>query len=113
MQIDPSAVQIHPSWKNLLLPEFAKPYFTQIKTKLQQEQAAGYTIYPAGNQIFYAFDATPFEEVKVVILGQDPYHGAGEAHGLAFSVQEGIKIPPSLRNIYKELGADLGLPIPS
>lgn len=106
-------VKIEASWKEVLKDEFQKAYFEQIALFLKHEKALGKTIYPAGNQIFNAFDKTPFEQVKVVILGQDPYHGPNQAHGLCFSVQDGIKPPPSLVNIYKELHADLGLPIPS
>ncbi|MDO4714224.1 MAG: uracil-DNA glycosylase [bacterium] len=106
-------VHIHPSRKSRLETEFTQPYFAQIKSFLQSEFQAGYTVYPAGKDIFRAFDATPFEQVKVVILGQDPYHGAGEAHGLSFSVPEGIRIPPSLRNIFKELKADLDIDPPA
>jgi len=100
-------VQIEESREQALTEEFQKPYFSQIKQFLQQEKAEGKTIFPAGTNIFNAFNTTPFDQVKVVILGQDPYHGTGEAHGLSFSVLEGIRIPPSLKNIYKELHDDL------
>ncbi len=113
MPIDPTSINIESSRKNVLLPEFSKPYFSDIKAFLQKEKEAWFTIYPQGNHIFNAFDSTLFDQVKVVILWQDPYHGAGEAHGLAFSVQEGVRIPPSLKNIYKELNADLGVTLPS
>ncbi|MDD2537639.1 MAG: uracil-DNA glycosylase [Candidatus Absconditabacteria bacterium] len=106
-------VQIEESREQALTEEFQKPYFSQIKQFLQQEKAEGKTIFPAGTNIFNAFNTTPFDQVKVVILGQDPYHGTGEAHGLSFSVLEGIRIPPSLKNIYKELHDDLGLAIPT
>lgn len=106
------SVQIHPSRKSRLETEFTKPYFPKIKEFIQAELQAGHTVYPAGKDIFRAFDVTPFEQVKVVILGQDPYHGVGEAHGLSFSVPEGIRIPPSLRNIFKELKADLDIDPP-
>jgi uracil-DNA glycosylase len=106
-------VKINESWKNELKSEFAKPYFAQIVHFLKTEQLAGKVIYPPGKLIFNAFDTTPFDQVKVVILGQDPYHGQGQAHGLSFSVQDGVPPPPSLVNIYKELQTDLGLPIPS
>lgn len=104
---------IEETWKNALWNEFQKPYFRELKSFLANEKAAGKTIFPPGNLIFNAFNSTPFQEVKVVILGQDPYHGPGQAHGLSFSVPTGVKPPPSLVNIFKELHADLGLPIPS
>lgn len=100
------------SWKALLEDEFKKPYFKQIVEHLKTERSQGKTIYPAGGNIFHAFDATPFGNVKVVILGQDPYHGPNQAHGLSFSVQPGVPPPPSLLNIYKELHEDVGIPIP-
>jgi uracil-DNA glycosylase len=106
-------VAIEQSWKNELSQEFEQPYFEGIVNFLKVEKAAGKTIFPPGQKIFNAFDAAPFDKVKVVILGQDPYHGAGQAHGLSFSVEKGIKPPPSLVNIYKELYSDLGLPIPN
>lgn len=97
------AVDLEPSWFKVLEGEFEKPYMKSLKDFLQQEKQAGFTIYPKGTDIFNAFNHTPFEKVKVVILGQDPYHGVGQAHGLSFSVQRGIVPPPSLKNIYKEL----------
>lgn len=100
---------IENSRKQVLKEEFEKPYFSAIKETLKKEISSGYTIYPQGEQIFNAFNLTPFDEVKVVILGQDPYHWEGEAHGLSFSVPEGIRIPPSLRNIFKELKTDLDI----
>ncbi len=100
-------VKIDPSWKEALKDEFAKPYFTSIKEFLVTEKQAGKTIFPPGSLIFNAFNTTPFEDVKVVILGQDPYHKQGQAHGLSFSVPMGVAIPASLRNIYKELTADV------
>lgn len=103
-------IQLEQSWKAQLLDEFSQPYMQQLKQFLQQERQAGKTIYPRGGQIFNAFQLTPFETVKVVILGQDPYHGPNQAHGLCFSVLPGIKPPPSLVNIYKELAADLAIP---
>jgi uracil-DNA glycosylase len=106
-------VKIEPGWKEVLKDEFNKDYFQQLVAFLKMEKAAGKVIYPPGGLIFHAFDATPFNHVKVVLLGQDPYHGPGQAHGLAFSVQPGIKPPPSLVNIFKELQQDLGVPIPS
>ena len=105
-------VQIHPSWKNVLKDEFSKTYFQQIVTFLKTEKSLGKIIYPPGPVIFNAFNQTPFDKVKVVILGQDPYHGPGQAHGLSFSVQNGIKPPPSLVNIFKELHNDVGIDMP-
>ena len=105
-------IQIEDSWKAALIEEFEKPYFAEIRRFLQEEKAAGKIIYPPGSLIFNAFNSTPFEKVRVVILGQDPYHGAGQAHGLCFSVQHGVKPPPSLVNIYKELKDDVGFEIP-
>ncbi|OLY92804.1 Uracil-DNA glycosylase [Cnuella takakiae] len=105
-------VKMEASWKALLEDEFKKPYFKQIVEHLKTERSQGKTIYPAGGNIFHAFDATPFGNVKVVILGQDPYHGPNQAHGLSFSVQPGVPPPPSLLNIYKELHEDVGIPIP-
>jgi uracil-DNA glycosylase len=105
-------VKIEASWKEVLADEFKKPYFKQIAQHLKTEKEQGKIIYPPGSQIFHAFEATPFDKVKVVILGQDPYHGPKQAHGLSFSVQQGIASPPSLINIFKELHEDVGLPIP-
>lgn len=105
-------VQIHPSWKAVLKEEFNKIYFQQIIVFLKTEKALNKIFYPPGSLIFNAFNQTPFEKVKVVIIGQDPYHGPGQAHGLSFSVLAGNKIPPSLQNIFKELKADLGLEMP-
>lgn len=105
-------VKIEPSWKEVLHKEFTKPYFEQIVAVLKTERTQGKIIYPPGSLIFNAFDKTPFDKVKVVILGQDPYHGPGQAHGLCFSVPDGIPFPPSLVNIFKELNTDIGLPIP-
>lgn len=105
-------VQIENSWKEVLQSEFSKPYFQQIITFLKTERASGKTIYPPGGLIFNAFAQTPFNEVEVVILGQDPYHGPGQAHGLSFSVPDGITPPPSLINIFKELNQDIGMPMP-
>ncbi|MCB9002615.1 MAG: uracil-DNA glycosylase [Bacteroidales bacterium] len=104
--------KINESWYKVLAPEFEKDYFIQLKQFLVEEKKH-YAIYPPGSMIFNAFNFTPFDEVKVVLLGQDPYHGAGQAHGLCFSVAEGVKPPPSLVNIFKELNDDLGVPIPS
>ncbi|MEX6687204.1 uracil-DNA glycosylase [Danxiaibacter flavus] len=105
-------VKIEPSWKEALRQEFSKNYFEQIAAFLKVEKTQGKTIYPPGQLIFNAFEQTPFDKVKVVLLGQDPYHGAGQAMGLSFSVPDGIKPPPSLVNIYKELHKDIGMPIP-
>jgi len=105
-------VKIEPSWKEVLRQEFSKPYFLQIVSFLKTEKTAGKIIYPPGSLIFNAFNTTPFDKVKVVLLGQDPYHGPGQAHGLSFSVPEGIPPPPSLVNIFKELQTDIGLSMP-
>ena len=102
-------VKIEQSWKEALAPEFGKPYFEALVAFLHQEKAAGKIIYPPGSQIFRAFDLTPLPSVKVVILGQDPYHGPGQAMGLSFSVPDGVPAPPSLRNIFKEISDDLGI----
>src|SRR6478735_257938 len=102
-------VHIHPGWKAVLKDEFNKTYFQQLVIFLKTEKALGKKIYPPGTLIFNAFDQTPFDEVCVVILGQDPYHGQGQAHGLSFSVPPGIKPPPSLVNIFKEIQNDLGI----
>lgn len=101
------------SWKQLLSEEFNKPYFTAIRQFLKQEKATGKVIFPPGPEIFNAYNLTPPDKVKVVILGQDPYHGTGQAHGLCFSVRKGVKPPPSLVNIYKEMRNDLGFEIPT
>ena len=108
MNVDP---QIEASWKTVLYDEFQKPYFPKLKAFLLEEKQH-YTIYPSGANIFNAFNTTPFEKVKVVILGQDPYHGPNQAHGLAFSVQDGVAFPPSLQNIFKELCDDIGCAMP-
>ena len=102
-------VRIEQSWKEALAGEFEKPYFASLVRFLRQEKAAGKVIYPPGGQIFRAFDLTPVQNVKVVILGQDPYHGPGQAHGLSFSVPSGVPAPPSLKNIFKEIETDLGV----
>jgi uracil-DNA glycosylase len=102
-------VAIENSWKERLTVEFDKPYFIQLTEFLKQELKAGKVIYPPGKLIFNAFACTPFQEVKVVIIGQDPYHNPGQAHGLSFSVQDGVAPPPSLVNIFKEIQSDLGL----
>jgi len=105
-------VKIDESWKQALKAEFNKPYFQSIPLHIKTEKSQGKTIYPPGSVIFNAFNTTPLDKVKVVILGQDPYHGAGQAHGLCFSVQYGVPPPPSLVNIFKELQDDIGVPIP-
>ena len=102
-------VRIEQSWKEALAGEFGKPYFESLVRFLHAEKAAGATIFPPGSQIFRAFDLTPVKDVKVVILGQDPYHGPGQAHGLSFSVPHGVPAPPSLKNIFKEIETDLGV----
>lgn len=107
------AIELEPSWLEVLKDEFDKEYMTGLRAFLKREKQAGVKIYPKGPDIFNAFQKTPFTDVKVVILGQDPYHGENQAHGLSFSVQKGIGIPPSLRNIYKELVTDIpGFKIP-
>lgn len=105
-------IQLEPSWKNHLLPEFEKPYMQDLRGFLKKEQQAKKKIYPRGAEFFAAFTHTPFDKVKVVILGQDPYHGPGQAHGLCFSVPEGVAIPPSLQNIFKEIKSDLKIDPP-
>ena len=105
-------VQMEPSWKAVLKNEFTKPYFQQVVTFLKTEKATGKIIYPPGALIFNAFNQTPFSKLKVVVLGQDPYHGNGQAHGLSFSVPNGIKPPPSLVNIFKEIESDIGIAMP-
>ena len=105
---------LHPSWYTALENEFQKPYMLGLNQFLAQENKQGTNVYPKPSDVFNAFNLTPFNEVKVVILGQDPYHGANQAYGLSFSVQKGVAVPPSLKNIYKELQADiLGFNIPS
>ena len=102
-------VKIEESWREALAPEFEKPYFASLSQRLHAEKAAGKQIYPPGSQIFKAFELCPLPEVKVVILGQDPYHGYGQAMGLSFSVPDGVPAPPSLKNIFKEIEDDLGV----
>ncbi len=104
-------VKIEPSWRNILQEEFQKEYFVDLIQFVKSEYL-NHTIYPKGKDIFSAFDTCPFEKTKVVILGQDPYHGPGQAHGLSFSVQDGVPPPPSLVNIFKEQKSDLNLPMP-
>ncbi len=102
-------IKLEPQWKSKLSAEFVKPYMQKLRAFLIQEKGLQKKIYPKGSDIFNAFALTPFDQVKVVILGQDPYHQPHQAHGLSFSVPKGVAIPPSLRNIYKEIHSDLGL----
>ncbi|MCG6143206.1 uracil-DNA glycosylase [Leptospira bandrabouensis] len=104
-------VQIESGWKEVLRDEFEKPYFSNLREWVREQYKTS-TVYPPAKLIFNAFDSCPFEQVKVVILGQDPYHGPGQAHGLCFSVNEGVPFPPSLQNIFKEIADDLQKPIP-
>src|SRR5664279_952605 len=106
-------VQIEAGWKKVLEQEFSKPYFLHLVHFLKTERNIGKIIYPPGSQIFNAFDMSPFENTKVVLLGQDPYHGPRQAHALSFSVPDGVRPPPSLQNIFKELNSDIGMAIPS
>jgi len=108
-----SQIKLEASWKQHLLPEFQQPYMQQLRAFLQEQKSLGKTIYPKGNEYFNAFNLTPFDQVKVVIIGQDPYHGPNQAHGLCFSVQPGVAFPPSLVNIFKELQRDLNIPFPN
>ncbi|MCB1672774.1 MAG: uracil-DNA glycosylase [Gammaproteobacteria bacterium] len=110
---DSSRIRLHESWKDQLMAEFQQPYMQELRAFLAEQKSLGRTVYPPGPLIFNALNSTPFERVKVVILGQDPYHGPGQAHGLCFSVNPGVQVPPSLQNIVKELQTDLGLPRPS
>jgi len=105
-------VKISANWKSRLSDEFPKAYFQKLTDFVRQEYAS-HTVYPPGKEIFRAFDACDFDQVKVVIIGQDPYHGSGQANGLCFSVREGVRLPPSLLNIFKEIRQDLGKPIPA
>lgn len=105
-------VRIETSWQQRLQPEFDKPYFEKLTDFVRHEYATK-TVYPPGSQIFAAFDACPFDRVKVVILGQDPYHEPNQAHGLCFSVNDHVPFPPSLQNIFKEIESDLGIPVPA
>ena len=105
-------VKIAPDWKELLAPEFEKPYFAQLTEFVRQEYASR-RIFPRGSNIFRAFDKCPFDKLKVVIIGQDPYHGEGQANGLCFSVADGVPFPPSLQNIFQEVADDTGSPIPT
>lgn len=105
-------IQLHPSWLQHVGTEFEKPYMQNLRAFLQQRKQQGAVVYPAGKDIFNALNLTPFEQVKVVILGQDPYHGEGQAHGLSFSVKPPVSPPPSLQNMFKEIEADLGIKQP-
>ena len=107
--MNPANIKLHPSWLTCLRDEFDKPYMSELKNFLAAEKKKGKEIFPPGTEIFQALNCTPFHAVKVVILGQDPYHGPGQAHGLSFSVRPGVSIPPSLLNIYTELATDLGI----
>ncbi len=109
---DTPTIQLEPSWKQHVGDYLLQPQMRELSGFLRQRKASGAAVFPPGPQIFAAFDATPFEQVKVVILGQDPYHGRGQAHGLSFSVPPGVPVPPSLLNIYKEIESDLGIPRP-
>ncbi|HAU15367.1 MAG: uracil-DNA glycosylase [Alcanivorax sp.] len=111
--MSPEQIKIEPSWKQHLLPQFQQDYMHSLRDFLVAQKKAGKVIYPKGDEYFNAFNLTPFDRVKVVMIGQDPYHGPGQAHGLCFSVQKGVRFPPSLQNIFKEIHADLGLPIPT
>ena len=104
-------VRIAEDWKEILKDEFSKPYFEELVSFVKQEYASG-EVFPAGRNIFRAFDKCPFDKLKVVIIGQDPYHGEGQANGLCFSVSEGVPFPPSLKNIFKEVSDDIGVPVP-
>lgn len=108
-----TSIQIDESWKQVLEEEFQKPYFPLIKQFILEQKNKGKKVYPPGSLIFNAFNLTPFSELKVVIIGQDPYHGAGQAHGLCFSVPVGVKPPPSLVNIFKEIKSDMGIEPPN
>ncbi len=107
-----SSIRLEPSWLERIGDEFQKPHMQSLRAFLKEEKAKGKLIYPKGEEIFSAFTHTPFDQVRVVIMGQDPYHGAGQAHGLCFSVKPGVPTPPSLQNIFKELQTDLGIPMP-
>ena len=107
-----STVALEPGWQSQVGDWLQRDDMQQLSRFLRERKAAGVAVYPPGREMFAAFNATPFEQVKVVVLGQDPYHGPGQAHGLSFSVRPGVAVPPSLLNIYKELEADLGLPRP-
>ena len=108
-----STVKLHPSWLNVIGGEFDQPYMQSLKSFLVEQKQMGRTVYPPGSLIFNALNTTPMENVKVVILGQDPYHGPNQAHGLCFSVLPGVRMPPSLQNIFKEIQSELGIPFPN
>ena len=108
MMAQNSAIKLDKGWLDILAQEFDQPYMAKLKAFLKQEKEAGNVVYPKGDEIFNALNTTSFENVRVVIIGQDPYHGEGQAHGLAFSVREGVALPPSLINIYKEIEAEFG-----
>jgi uracil-DNA glycosylase len=110
--MSPSSIKLSQNWLDIIGDEFDKPYMVKLKQFLQQEKTAGRIVYPKGSDIFNAMNTTPFDKVKVVILGQDPYHGEGQAHGLSFSVRKGVPLPPSLMNIYKEIDAEYGIKMP-
>jgi uracil-DNA glycosylase len=107
-----SSIKLEKSWLDVIGGEFDRPYMAKLKLFLQTEKAAGQVVYPKGDEIFNALNTTPFDKVRVVIIGQDPYHGEGQAHGLAFSVRKGVAIPPSLVNIYKEIEAEFDVKMP-
>lgn len=109
LETEAPTVKLEPGWKAALNEEFAKPYMANLRAFLQDRRGSGARIFPKGSEYFRALDLTPLDKVRVVIIGQDPYHGEGQAHGLSFSVRPGVRIPPSLVNIYKELQADLGM----
>ena len=113
MTVDADRILLEPSWKSHLAPEFAKPYMDDLRSFLKDQRATQRVVYPRGSEYFAALNSCPFDRVRVVILGQDPYHGPNQAHGLSFSVRPGVPIPPSLTNIFKELQNDLGLAPPS
>lgn len=106
------AIKLEQSWLDYLRTEFDQPYMQELRSFLKAEKDAGHSVYPQGSEIFNALNSTTFDRVRVVILGQDPYHGEGQAHGLSFSVRKGVPLPPSLKNIYKELEAEYGLTMP-
>lgn len=108
----PANVKLDPSWLDIIGPEFDKPYMTNLRSFLQSEKETGQIVYPKGTEIFNAMNTTSFDDVRVVIIGQDPYHGEGQAHGLSFSVRKGVALPPSLLNIYKEIEAEYGIKMP-
>lgn len=113
MNLYPCSFELEPSWKKILNPELSLPYMIQLAAFVEREHSSGVPIYPPKDLIFNAFWQTPYDKVNVLIMGQDPYHGPGQAHGLCFSVPEGIALPPSLQNIYKELASDIGIALPS